>query len=87
MIERICSSLKLAQVVTTQISGGRVVPAETLAEIFRKNGCTKVTAVVSNEEAFEEAYKQKGDGLLFCVGSLYLVGEIKAYLKRRETND
>lgn len=83
MIERICSSLKIAQVVTTQISGDRVVPAETLAEIFRECGCANVTAVAGNEEAFEEAYQQKGDGLLFCVGSLYLVGEIKAYLKRR----
>lgn len=83
MIQRICSNLKFDAVVTTQISGDRVVPAEELAEIFRAQGCTKVTSFVSNEEAFEEAYKQKEDGLLFCVGSLYLVGEIKAYLKRR----
>ena len=32
---------------------------------------------------FEEAYREKGEGLLFCVGSLYLVGEIKAYIARR----
>ena len=30
------------------------------------------------EEAFKKALAVKGeDGLLFCVGSLYLVGEIK----------
>lgn len=84
MIERICTNLTFDQVVTTQISGDRVVPAEELAELFRKNGCTKVSAFADNAIAFEEAYKQKGDGLLFCVGSLYLVGEIKAYLKRRQ---
>ena len=87
MIQRICENLKFSRVVTTQISGYRVVPAEELAELFTRNGCTQVTAVEDIDEAFEEAYKQKGDGLLFCVGSLYLVGEIKAYLKRRETND
>lgn len=83
MIHRICTNLKVSQVVTTQISGDRVVPAEELAELFVKNGCAKVTARANIEEAFEEAYKQKGDGLLFCVGSLYLVGEIKSYLTRR----
>lgn len=83
MIQRICSNLNFARVVTTQIDGERVVPAVELAEWFQKNGCTQVTAVANIEEAFEEAYKEKGNGLLFCVGSLYLVGEIKAYIGRK----
>lgn len=83
MIQRICSNLKFSKVVTTQIDGDRVVPAEELAELFRKNGCEHVTAEANIEEAFEEAYREKGEGLLFCVGSLYLVGEIKAYIGRR----
>lgn len=87
MIQRICSNLKFSKVVTTQIDGDRVVPAGELAELFLSNGCEQVTAKENIEEAFEEAYREKGEGLLFCVGSLYLVGEIKAYLKRRDTND
>ncbi len=87
MIRRICNNLKFSRIVTTQIDGDRVVPAEELAELFLSNGCKQVTAKENIEEAFEEAYREKGDGLLFCVGSLYLVGEIKAYLKRRDTND
>ena len=83
MIQRICSNLKFSKVVTTQINGDRVVPAAELAELFRTNGCEQVTAKESIEEAFEEAYREKGEGLLFCVGSLYLVGEIKAYVARR----
>lgn len=83
MIQRICSNLKFSKVVTTQIDGERVVPAVELAELFRVNGCELVTAKESIEEAFEEAYREKGEGLLFCVGSLYLVGEIKAYIARR----
>ncbi len=31
----------------------------------------------SVREAYELACKLREDGLLFCVGSLYLVGEIK----------
>ena len=86
MIKRICSQLKLKSVVTTQIDGQRVVPAIELAELFEKNGCADVTAEEEIGKAFETARKKKGDGLLFCVGSLYLVGEVKDYI-RRNTND
>ena len=83
MIQRICSNLKVSRVVTTQIDGERVVPAAELAEIFRENGCSQVTVREHIDEAFDEAYMEKGDGILFCVGSLYLIGEIKAYLKTK----
>ncbi|MEE1196279.1 MAG: folylpolyglutamate synthase/dihydrofolate synthase family protein [Lachnospiraceae bacterium] len=82
MIHRICSELHFSKVVTTQIDGARVVPAEELADLFRGNGCENVTAKEKIKEAFDEAYEEKGDGLLFCVGSLYLVGEIKDYIRR-----
>lgn len=86
MIQKICGSLKLSSVVTTQIDGDRVVPAKELADLFQQNGCAKVTAVENIENAFDLACEQKGEGLLFCVGSLYLVGELKSYI-RRCTND
>lgn len=84
MIHEICSSLDLCRVITTQIDGDRVVAANELAEIFRENGCRDVKAVARVEDAFAEAYGVKGDGVLFCVGSLYLIGEIKAYLNNKE---
>lgn len=82
MIRRICQNLRFSKVVTTQIDGARVVPAGELAQLFKENGCVNVTAKDKIEEAFDEAYEEKGDGLLFCVGSLYLVGEIKDYIRR-----
>lgn len=84
MIKRICTNLKLEHVVTTQIDGERVVPAEELAQIFRENGCIQVTAKENIGEAFDEAYRIKGEGILFCVGSLYLIGEIKGYLAEKQ---
>ena len=30
-----------------------------------------------------KALGKKGSGMLFCVGSLYLAGELKAYLAKR----
>ncbi|MDO5134916.1 MAG: folylpolyglutamate synthase/dihydrofolate synthase family protein [Eubacteriales bacterium] len=83
MIRTVCSRISFRHVVTTQVGGDRQVPAEELAELFRKNGCPAVESRDSVEEALLAAQGAKGeDGLLFCVGSLYLVGEIKAAIRR-----
>lgn len=77
MVKTICETGCLDEVVVTEIKGYRNVPAETLAGVFQKYTDVPVTAVSDIKEAFTEAKKKRGDGLLFCVGSLYLVGEIK----------
>jgi dihydrofolate synthase/folylpolyglutamate synthase len=87
MIHTICQKIAFRHVVTTKVGGYRQVSAGQLAEIFRENGCRNVEALETVPEAFAAALKAKGeDGMLFCVGSLYLVGEIKDTI-RREKND
>ena len=45
----------------------------------------EVKAVEDIEKAFASALEAKGeDGMLFCVGSLYLVGEIKDVIRRNK---
>lgn len=83
MIGEICEGIHPFHVVATQIDGSRVVPAEVLAEDFRKAGCTDVCAEPEIGAAYEKALGKKGSGMLFCVGSLYLAGELKAYLAKR----
>lgn len=83
MIGEICEGIHPSHVVATQIDGSRVVPAEVLAEDFRKAGCTDVCAEPEIGAAYEKARGKKGSGMLFCVGSLYLAGELKAYLAKR----
>lgn len=83
MIGEICEGIHPSHVVATQIDGSRVVPAEVLAEDFRKAGCTDVCAEPEIGAAYEKALEKKGSGMLFCVGSLYLAGELKAYLAKR----
>ena len=56
MIGEICEGIHPSHVVATQIDGSRVVPAEVLAEDFRKAGCTDVCA----EPEIGAAYGQKG---------------------------
>lgn len=83
MIREIAEGIHPDRVITTEISGSREVSAKRLAELFRKNGCGDVSAEPEVRKAFEQAYKAKAGGLLFCVGSLYLAGELKDWIARR----
>lgn len=87
MIRTICESVEPAFVVTTQIEGPRIVPAQTLAEVFRRYTAAPVTAKADVGEALAEALARRGDSMLFCAGSLYLVGELKGIIARRSTDD
>ncbi len=78
MIRQICQNLQPAAVVTATLQTDRGVDARVLAEEFRNGGCSQVVAEDSVEKAFERACSLREDGLLFCVGSLYLVGEVKS---------
>ncbi len=80
MIQLICEDIKPHAVVTTQIQGERLISAEKLAELFEQYGATQVTAVPDVKEALDKALLLQQDGMVFCVGSLYLIGEIKATL-------
>lgn len=83
MIHTILSRISFRHVIVTQVGGYRKVSAEKLEEVFRIQGCEEAEACEDVQEAFEKALKEKGEnGMLFCVGSLYLVGEIKALLRK-----
>lgn len=84
MIRTILGRIRFRHVVVTQVGGYRKVPADRLAEIFRREGCPSAEAYEDVERAFRRALEEKGeDGMLFCAGSLYLVGEIKELLRKR----
>ena len=85
MIRTILGRIHFRHVIVTQVGGCRKVPAEELARIFRQEGCTSAKACGDAEEAFREALEEKEEnGILFCVGSLYLVGKIKELLRKNK---
>lgn len=86
MIQTISQELCLERVIVTEVGGYRSVDAQVPARLFREYGIESVEAFPDVEEAFARALEEKGDGILFCVGSLYLVGSIKRIL-RRMTHD
>lgn len=80
MIETICRETKFAQVIVTEVNSYRKTPAGELAEIFRTYTDVPVKVCEDAQKAFAMGCEEKEDGLLFCVGSLYLVGELKTLL-------
>lgn len=83
MIASICGQTHPKSIIVTQVGGDRVVPAQELAAAFQSCTHAPVWAIPDVSEAFEKALEEKGDGLLFCVGSLYLIGELKHILEER----
>lgn len=81
MIRTICEAAHFSHITVTQIDGSRIVPAEELAAVFRKYTDAPVAACPDVKQAFETALAARGSGMLFCAGSLYLVGELKAILR------
>lgn len=84
MIRTICENIQFESAVITEIESDRFVPASELARIFRTYTRQPVVEIPSIPAAFDEALSRRGDGILFCVGSLYLVGSLKSLLRSRE---
>ena len=84
MITMITERIRFDHIITTQIEGPRQVPAELLAERFRKDTEADVAAEPDGNRAFRLALEKKGpDGILFCAGSLYLAGMIRSEIGRK----
>ena len=82
MIRMLCAQGNFGRITVTQTQDARAVPAKVLAGEFRRHTNAEVQAVENSGEAFLAALEKKEDGLLFCAGSLYLIGEIKKTIRR-----
>lgn len=84
MIRILCQQTEFQKVIVTEVDSYRRTPAEDLADIFRRYTRQPVEVCKDSREAFRKGIAEKGDGLLFCVGSLYLVGDLKGYLRSKD---
>lgn len=79
MIHILCGSLPLQQVIVTSIGGKRATPLEIVEEEFKRNTEAVVRTIPEPEQALKAAGQLlTGHSRVFCVGSLYLVGELEA---------
>ena len=70
------------KVYITQLDSSRALSTDKILRDFRDNNCHAEIAIVDNvSDAYDLAVNEKNkDDILFCVGSLYLVGEIKKHI-------
>ena len=80
MIKTICEKIHFGSVFVAQVKTPRAARTEELAALFRKYSDRDVVCCADVRDAFAQAIEGKGDGMLFCAGSLYLVGELKELL-------
>lgn len=81
MIEYLCENLDVKAYVVTQIEDGRGVPAEELADVFRRYTDRPVYCKERLEDAVRTAMNEREEtGEIYCLGSLYLVGMMKKLL-------
>lgn len=83
MIHELCESLHPQAAAVVRLHSERGLSAGELARCFAAEGCP-ASEFSEAEEAlgFVLSKKQEGD-LVFCVGSLYLIGELKEVIRRR----
>ena len=78
MIELLCKESKADAYVIAKVDNKRGAQADTLAALFRKYTDRPVYREDTLADAFTRALNEKGsEGKLYCLGSLYLVGELK----------
>ncbi len=83
MIKKISEALPLDKVAVTHIDSERGLETEILLKEFRDTSGCGAEGFQKAEAAVLYMLQQKDEGhLLFCVGSLYLMGEIKEVLRR-----
>ncbi len=65
------------EIIITGIDNPRAADPKLLAEEFKKRTRTKVLCIPDAKEALLQAIEDKKEDLLFCSGSLYLIGELE----------
>ena len=84
MIKVLCQDVDADVYVITKLEDKRGADARTLAEVFEKYTEKPILEEASLSEAFERAIEEKGkNGRLYCLGSLYLIGELKRLIGGR----
>ncbi|MCI6139415.1 bifunctional folylpolyglutamate synthase/dihydrofolate synthase [Clostridium sp. WCA-389-WT-23D1] len=80
MARQLCSSLDWAAIGVVHINCQRGMEACALVEVFEGMASCEVIAYEDARSALEDMRERSKGELLFCAGSLYLIGEIKASL-------
>lgn len=84
MIKMLAEGLKGIDFLATEPDYGRALPAEDTAAVFEKYGA-KCRVVKDEREAYEVG-KSGGYDVVFCIGSIYLIGDMRIFYKTKGWN-
>lgn len=80
MIRQICEHVKWDKIYITQIQGKRCLKAEEMRTCFERYSDAAIKVIPDVKECYCLAKEEKGkEDILFCAGSLYLIGEILSF--------
>lgn len=84
MIEILCQEISAKRYIITEIEDDRKVSAEELAQNFRQFTTKEVSICSDPASALIMALEKKGKSRIFCLGSLYLIGQMRRIIKEKE---
>ena len=87
MIQNLCQDLNITHVTIAHMETSRCADTEQLKGEFAEVLNCPVEVFQTVEEGWKHFLENQGDGLAFCAGSLYLIGEVKSLLKPKEAED
>ena len=82
MIAHLCDSVPAEFYVVTLIDGERATDAELLGKLFEKYTDRPVVIIESVQKALEYVLEHQEKRTVYCLGSLYLTGMVKATVER-----
>lgn len=75
MIERLCE-ISFCEIIVVRYEGSRSADVDTVEATFRRFSGGKITAFDDIKDGFSYGKSHVSDCVLFCVGSLYLAGDL-----------
>ncbi len=80
MITDLCQGVQAKAFIVTELTDERGAGAHRLAETFMEHTRAPVLCEEETSAALSKAFSLRGEGDIYCVGSLYLVGQVKQLL-------
>lgn len=85
MAKELCEGLDWCGIGVVHMNSDRGLSAERLSQVFKKYASCDVVSFEDTKTAISQMKQTAGEGILFCAGSLYLIGELKVHLEEERS--
>ena len=85
MAKELCEGLDWCGIGVVHMNSDRGLSAERLSQVFKKYASCDVVSFEDTKTAISQMKQAVGGDILFCAGSLYLIGELKVHLEEERS--